>query len=152
MLRLIAAIAMLTVALPATAHAWWDYAKWGMTAAQLSKASNGRLQECAGNCPGAFTGFNPTHWIDVDVAGFPGRAMFAFDAAGRLNWTVLRIQSSGSFNPLERALLGVYGAPADRSPGSVPAVTWRDPVKKSSIRLVGIGASYIEYKPAAAGL
>ena len=135
------------------AHAWWDYAKWGMTVPQLSKASAGRLRECAGDCPGTFTGFRPTHRVDIDVIGFPGFAMFAFDDAGRLNWTVLRIPGGNSFNSLQRALAGVYGAPIERSGGSFPSTTWRDTTKKSSIRLIEIGnTSAIEYKPAASGL
>lgn len=152
-MRATATIAALLVVIASPAYAWWDYAKWGMTVAQLSKASGGRLQECAGNCPTTFTGFQPTHRVDVDVIGYPSFAMFAFDSAGRLNWTVLRVQSSGAFNPLQRALVGIYGAPVDKVGGSFPSATWRDPTKKSSIRLVGIvDTSAIEYKPAASGL
>lgn len=148
-----AALALLTLVFASPAHAWWDYAKWGMTAAQLSKASGGRLRECAGDCPGTFTGFRPTHRVDIDVIGFPGFAMFAFDDAGRLNWTVLRIPGGNSFNSLQRALAGIYGAPIERSGGNFPSTTWRDATKKSSIRLIEIGStSAIEYKPAASGL
>lgn len=152
-MRIIATAAALVVAVASPAHAWWDYAKWGMTPAQLSKASGGRLQECAGDCPTTFTGFKPTHRVDIEVIGLRGFAMFAFDSSGRLDWTVLRISGGDSFNPLQRALAGIYGAPIERSGGGFPSATWRDAGKKSSIRLVSIvGTSAIEYKPAASGL
>lgn len=146
---------ILTVAFLLTsspALAWWDFAKWGMTVDQLAKASGGRLESCGNGCPPTLIGFKPTHRLATDVVGFPGQAMFAFDASGRLNWTVLRVQSEAAFNPIERALMGVYGAPVDRSRSSVREVIWRDAAKKSTVRLLDIGVSYIEYKPVAGGL
>ncbi len=138
---------------PRDAAAWWDFAKWGMTVDQLKKASGGRVVECQGLCKGTFIGFRPTHTIPgVEVAGYLATATFAFDGAGRLNWTVLEF-GDRSFNPLERALMGVYGAPIDnRSRDSVRAITWKDAAKGSTIRLIEIGPSFVEYKPLATGL
>lgn len=139
--------------------AWWDFAKWTMTEQQLREASAGRLEACNPDCRAAIS--RPTHVIrQIQVVGLTGQAWFSFNASGGLDSTVLTFESQVAFGTLERALLGIYGAPIDKTLSSIKVTMWRDTEKRTTIRLVDFAAKegqvlsgiFVEYRPIASGL
>lgn len=151
----LAVAGLMVVASPA--NAWWTYAKWGMTVDELIQASGGKLEPCQPQCRTPLQSFNPTYRLrDIQAAGLSGDAWFAFDASGRLEWTVLTFDEETAFGVLERALLSSYGTPIDKVRTSVKATMWRDTARGTTIRIVDFGGklagTFIEYRPNAKGL
>lgn len=140
------------------AFAWWEYAKWGMTAEQLTRASKGAVRACDQNataCKPLFTDYRPALYaLDLQVAGFPAAAQFALDPQGKLNATYIDFRDA-NFDRLNEALLSVYGQPIEVNNRWPPWRAWRDAAKGTLVRIWNFPESrkiVIEYKPATKGL
>lgn len=150
------ALSVVAGALPA--HAWWDFAKWGLTADQAIKASRSRAAPCAPDTPACkpnFTDYKPSLFVpDLQIAGFPATAQLAFDAQGRLNATYIAFVGA-NFAQLNDALLGLYGQPVQVDNSWPPTRVWRDAAKGTAVKIWHFPDSrkiIIEYKPIAKGL
>lgn len=141
------------------AHAYWEYARWGMTEAQLAAAGKGRVQSCSPDipvCRSMFTDFKPKSYVDgLTILGLPAAAAFGFDDQGKLNHTVVRFGGEApNLLRLSEALGGVYGLPVARDGRGTPTTTWRDTKKGSQVVLWDFSPRLllVDYRPAAAGL
>ena len=148
-------VAAALIAVTSPAGAWWDYAKWGMTLDELRKASGASIEECATSCR-----LNASHVVrGVQVIGLTGEAGFAFDAAGRLDRTVLWFEDALAEGALERALLSIYGAPLSKTLGATRSTIWRGD-DRSTIGLIvythlkgtPLSGVFVIYQPGAKGL
>ncbi len=150
---LFAALGFVSIAEPAAA--WWDFARWGMTEAQVIAASRGRAQPCDGRC---FKPINPVNFrlvvADVTAAGVLGYASLKFDAASKLDGVMIKFQAGpANHGRLRNALAGTYGKPVDAEGGAYPWTMWRDTATRTTIKLWDISTGpLLEYEPIAAGL
>ncbi len=107
------------------AHAWWQYAEWGMTESQLASASGGRMAPCRADAPACATppgGVAPSRLVEgLTMIGMPASASFAF-AGDKLNQTVVYFPG-GDIGLLVNLLRGIHGTPVDEQ--ATPKV-WRD--------------------------
>ena len=116
---------LLSVTCSASALAWWQYAEWGMTEAQLASASGGRMAPCRADAPVCATppgGVPPSRLVEgITMIGMPASTSFAF-TDDKLNQTVVFFPA-GDIGLLVSLLRGIHGAPVDEQ--AMPKV-WRD--------------------------
>lgn len=107
------------------AHAWWQYAEWGMTESQLASASGGRMAPCRADAPACATppgGVQPSRLVEgITMIGMPASASFAL-ANDKLVQTVVYFPG-GDMGLLVNLLRGIHGTPVDEQ--ATPKV-WRD--------------------------
>lgn len=154
---LLSTLAAALFAFSTPAHAWWEYAKWGMTAQQLATASKGAARPCEGSteCSPPIGKSSPSMIAkDVRAADLPAKALFDFDDQGRLRATLI-VFGSKAIIKVNEALAAAYGAPASIE-NSWPATRlWRDPAKGTTIKSWSFPDSntiLVEYRPIAKGL
>ena len=84
---------LLATAAAAPAHAWWQYAEWGFTPAQIMSASSGHAAPCSAEAPVCKPppgGLQPSYFVErLTMVGMPASASFAFDGGGKLVQTVV---------------------------------------------------------------
>ncbi|MCF8475757.1 MAG: hypothetical protein K9G60_01910 [Pseudolabrys sp.] len=121
----------LLVTIPA--HADWHYTKWGMTPAQIIKASKGEAREYV---PGRNIGCVFTDQTPIAVATGKTIAGSLFDVTfcsggnGRLSSVAVRPQGSINIPSLKRAMLSQYGEPVSDRGGTT---IWRDAKAKNTV-------------------
>lgn len=152
-MRVYLGIALL-VASATSAAADWQYAKWGMTAAQIIAASKGEAHPYSGEgC--AFTDQTaiarvPEKRIDKWVF----EITFCTDGGGRLSSVALSPKPpENTYINLRASLLARYGRPIQDGSGDIFVVAWRDAKGGNLVRLSNlIGNGQIEYRAAPRGL
>jgi hypothetical protein len=142
---------MLSAAGAAPAHAWWQYAEWGMNGSQLSSASGGRLAPCRADAPACATppgGAPPSRLVEgFTMIGMPASASFAFDAADKLNQTVVYFPG-GDMGLLVSLLRGIHGTPVDEQ---ATQKVWRDTRRGTELTALPAAQGVILlYRPLAA--
>jgi hypothetical protein len=143
------AIACIAASMVATsAHADWQYTKWGMSAEQVAKLSKGAVV----TGPGA-----PGDHVDGETVGATGtyasgeyqfQATFYF-VEDKLADVRLKLKDNDGY-ALKNALNGLYGKPFDETADSIlNIVTYHDKVKNNRIDLIMIGkdSTTLEYRP-----
>jgi hypothetical protein len=140
--------AALTTAVAGPAHAWWQYAEWGLTPAQVMSASSGQAVPCRAEAPVCAQpagGLQPSHFVErLTMVGMPASASFAFDGSNKLVQTVVLFADS---DPALMAglLQGIHGKPVDEAQG-----IWRDERRGTIITAIPAGrGTMLLYRPAA---
>jgi hypothetical protein len=139
---------LLAAAVTTPAHAWWQYAEWGLTPAQIMSASSGQAVPCrpgAPVCARPADGLQPSYYVErLTMVGMPASASFAFDGGGKLAQTVVLFADSDP--ALMASLLqGIYGKPVDEAQRM-----WRDERRGTIITAVPAGrGTMLLYRPAA---
>jgi hypothetical protein len=138
---------LLAAAVATPAHAWWQYAEWGLTPAQIMSASSGQAVPCrpeAPVCARPADGLQPSHYVErLTMVGMPASASFAFDSGDKLVQTVVLFADS---DPALMAglLQGIYGKPVDAGQRM-----WRDERRGTIITAVPAGrGTMLLYRPA----
>lgn len=138
---------LLAVATAAPAQAWWQYAEWGLTPAQIMSASSGQAVPCLAEAPVCKAppgGLEPSHFVErLTMVGMPASASFAFDSGGKLAQTVVLFPDS---DPALMAglLQGIHGKPADEAQR-----IWRDERRGTIITAIPAGrGTMLLYRPA----
>lgn len=142
------------------AHAWWEYAKWGMTGPQLVVASKNAVKACDADslkCRPYFRDYTPIYSAEsVSAAGRKADAQFVFDVNGKLAATYLRFlpPGEGTLNTLIDALTAKYGPPISGTDEWPPRRLWRDTARGTSIQLWGLDPTgvVVVYRPTDNGL
>lgn len=142
---------VLSVTGPASAHAWWQYAEWGMTESQLAAASGGRMAPCRADAPACATpsgGVQPSRLVEgITMIGMPASASFAFDNNDKLNQTIVYFPGS-DMGLLVNLLKGIHGAPVDEQ--ATPKI-WRDTRRRTQLTaLPAAQGVMLLYRPIAA--
>lgn len=143
-------LALLLVLASATpALCWWQYAEWGITAAQLASASGGRAVPCQSAlavCTAPPGGVAPSSYVDgIMMVGMPAQAAFAFDGSDRLVQTVVLFPTA-DVGLISSLLSGIHGAPVA---GSSPP-SWNDDRRGSTLTAYPVGQSaMLLYRPGA---
>jgi hypothetical protein len=137
---------ILATAIAGPAHAWWQYAEWGLTPAQIMSASSGQAVPCrteAPVCKPPPGGLQPSYFVErLTMVGMPASASFAFDSGGKLVQTVVLFADSDP--ALMTGLLqGIYGKPVDEAQRM-----WRDERRGSIITAIPDGrGTLLLYRP-----
>ena len=145
MSRTIFAGLALIVAMPAQAH--WQYAKWGMTPAQVVSSSGGNAKPAGDD---RSTQGDATR--EVEAAYLTGdrafRTSFWF-AANVLTKVTLSPTGEWRCLDLRRDLLAKYGEPVERDPGSVERLMWADKLSNNRVVIIldGDGFCELQYAP-----
>lgn len=143
---LVLALVLATVA-AWPAQAWWQYAEWGFTPAQVVSASSGQATPCRADAPVCAAppgGLTPTHFVErLTMVGMPASASFAFDGSDKLAQTVVLF--AGSDPALIAGLLqGIHGKPVDETQR-----IWRDERRGTTITALPAGrGTMLLYRPA----
>ena len=139
---------VLAMAAAAPAYAWWQYAEWGFTPAQIMSASSGQAVPCRAEAPVCKPppgGLQPSYFVErLTMVGMPASASFAFDGSGKLVQTVVLFADS---DPALMAglLQGIYGKPVDETQR-----LWRDERRGTIITAIPAGrGTMLLYRPAA---
>lgn len=137
-------LALSVVAASTPAWAWWSFAKWGMTEAQLIAASEGVAKSCSedekgfckpSNSDGALV---PRSFIRrTPIIGEETYVVFLFDGAGALKMTRIAFWRT-DFNTIAETLTGTYGPPFESRRGEFASGTWRDPSKGTLIKVQNV--------------
>ena len=138
---------LLAAAAAAPAHAWWQYAEWGFTPAQIMSASSGQAVPCRPEAPVCTSppgGLQPSHFVErLTMVGMPASASFASDGDGKLVQTVVLFADSDPAL-LAGLLQGIYGRPEGQG-------VWRDERRGTIITAIPDGrGTMLLYRPAAA--
>lgn len=129
-----------------SAHAYWQYAEWGMTAIQVAAASHGKASACRPHAA-ACAGGASLVIEENQMLGLPCSVAFFFDGQGHLDRTVVTFQSA-DYGMLSSLLQGVHGAPVSPPSGSPLTGVWRDDRRGSSITLTDVGSAVtMSYQP-----
>jgi hypothetical protein len=138
---------LLAIATAAPAHAWWQYAEWGLTPAQVMSASSGQAVPCRAEAPVCKPppgGLQPSHFVErLTMVGMPASASFGFDGYKKLVQTVVLFVDS---DPALMAglLQGIYGRPVDEGQRM-----WRDERRGTIITAIPAGrGTMLLYQPA----
>lgn len=143
-----AALAYLTSV--ASARADWQYTKWGMSPAEVVKASSGQ----------AVANKNPSHDVvqDQDLAklkagyatgDFTFEAFFLFHQ-DKLSTVILELPDAAKCRQLRDLLSSKYGRPGqEKKDAALMFASWRDTEGNNNIRLVQIGSKScsVYYRP-----
>ena len=138
---------LLAPVLVGPAHAWWQYAEWGFTPAQVIAASSGQAVPCradAAVCTTPPGGQQPSHFVErLTMVGMPASASFGFDGDKLVQTVVLFPDSDPAL--LAGLLQGIHGKPV----GDGPAI-WLDERRGTIITAIPAGpGTMLVYKPAA---
>lgn len=130
-----------------TAHADWQYTRWGMTPAEVAAASNGMVEVGTGDLKDAYDG------AQIGATGTYAAGKFRFQASfyfigGKLADVHLRLVGGDPY-ALKASLLGVYGKPFSDVEGGFDVTTWHDQPKNNRVDLIMIDDGYttLEYRP-----
>jgi hypothetical protein len=138
---------ILATAVAEPAHAWWQYAEWGLTPAQIMSASSGQAVPCRAEAPVCKPppgGLQPSYFVEhLTMVGMPASASFAFDSGGKLVQTVVLFADSDPAL-LAGLLQGIHGKPVDEARG-----VWRDDRRGTTITAIPAGrGTMLLYRPA----
>lgn len=146
------AVAVAAIAFPASAEGGWQYARWGMTPAQVVAASGGSVREQTGSGNDRIGNVQATG--TYSTGGFEFASHFHFQD-GKLAAVVLERSGGRSCEDLKLAMQDRYGP----NPAWQPQSAWRDEddnTTRSFIDAQGstpCGLSYIAIKrPSLEGL
>jgi hypothetical protein len=136
----------------APASAWWSYAEWGLSEAQIRAASSGRAVPCREDaviCAPTSDGGRPRLFVEsVQMVGMPASVSFTFDAQGKLSRTIV-LFPNGDFGLICSLLQGIHGEPVDDRPGQTPVKVWQDKKRGSTITATPTDAGpRLLYQPA----
>lgn len=146
-MRAIAIVSTLILLAVRPAHAYWQYAEWGMTPTQVSASSHGKATACRPDIS-ACAGGAGLAIQDTQMLGLPCSVAFFFDGQGHLDRTVVTFRNA-DFGLVSSLLQGVHGAPVTPPQGSPLTGVWRDERRGSSITLTGAGSAVtMAYQPA----
>jgi hypothetical protein len=142
-------IATVILCAPTAASADWQYAKWGMTPAQVVAASKGEASMYRGggrNFGCAYTNQTPFATAgNKNLGGVIYDITFCSDATGRLSSVAVRATGGVNGPEVKRALLSQYGQPiSDRGGDTI----WRDTKNRNTVTFSEYA---IEYKPLGGG-
>jgi hypothetical protein len=127
---------------PLGASANWQYTKWGMTTAQVQKASKNAAVPTTGESAGGET---VKLTAPYSSGPFNFTASFWFDQSDHLTMVDLNL-SEGNPNELIGSLRNKYGEPANHMPGIMTAYMWKTASDKISFINVGSKTS-VSYSP-----
>jgi hypothetical protein len=145
--------AILTMASISTARADWQYTKWGMTPAEVAKASKGQAmanpKEASESTEVEFAKLTAPY-----TAGeFMFEAKFMFNrGTDKLSGVRLDLIHYASCNSLRSELLAKYDTPMkDSWSGGLKVTTWQDRPSNMRIQILAIGETscQIIYAPLA---
>lgn len=152
---IIVAAAFVSSGAPASAD--WQYAKWGMTAAEVIAASNGEARRLpAGKeivC--AFNDQKPIAYIPAKkIDQWTFEVVFCAAGGGKLSSVALEPKpAEDTYNSLRASLLGRYGRPIQDGQGDIAVTAWNDTKGGNLVRLARvISLGRIEYRAIAKGL
>jgi hypothetical protein len=139
---------LLSTAAAGPAHAWWQYAEWGLTPAQIMSASSGQAVPCrpeAPVCTRPADGLQPSYFVErLTMVGMPASASFAFDGGDKLVQTVVLFPDSDPAL-LAGLLQGIHGKSVDEAQRM-----WRDERRGTIITAIPAGrGTMLLYRPAA---
>jgi hypothetical protein len=136
--------AILSIALGASAHADWQYTKWGMTPAEVAAASGGAVKVVR---PSAESVADKTSRTLTECSGdyivgkFHFYVVFSFDRQKhQLEEVTLLLPDHGYTDELRRALEEKYGAWRE-------GMAWIDRNDGYSVELISADVSMIHYRP-----
>jgi hypothetical protein len=146
-MRLLILTLLLAAAAAAPAHAWWQYAEWGFTPAQVVSASSGQAQPCRAGVPVCAPppgGLQSSLFVErLTMVGMPASASFAFDGNDKLVQTVMLFADSDPAL-LAGLLQGIHGKPVDEAQRM-----WRDERRGTIITAIPAGrGTMLLYRPA----
>ena len=130
------------------ASAWWQYAEWGLSPAQLMTASTGHAIPCRPSVPVCAMppgGLPPSYMIEsLVMVGMTGSASFGFDADNRLVQTVVLFPTS-DIGLVTGLLQGIHGEPVGEAPAGR---VWRDTRRSTTITATPVaGGAMMIYRP-----
>lgn len=150
----LAAFALLACIAP-PASAGWQYAQWGMSAAEVARASAGRASAIADSEQESRS--NEASLAKLTAAFKSGslafRADFLFDRGNeRLNRVALKLDDGSRCASLQESLAQKYGKPLESlDEPAIKRFDWHDKAKGNGVRYVYIGPSscFLDYFPLA---
>jgi hypothetical protein len=134
----IALTGLLIVATPAAAD--WQYAKWGMTADQLTAASKGQMKRCGAACEKQKTDAETALLYAPYTSGDLDFTAFAFfnNQTHKLSFVSLRLDDPSKSNQLVGALRAKYGEPVNKSNTQLMSLfVWRDARDQIDVTIIG---------------
>ena len=139
---------LLATAVAGPAHAWWQYAEWGLSPTQIMSASSGQAVPCSAEAPVCKAppgGLQPSYFVErLTMVGMPASASFAFDGSDKLVQTVVLFADSDPAL-MEGLLQGIHGRPVDEAQRM-----WRDERRGTIITAIPAGrGTMLLYRPAA---
>lgn len=152
MAALLGAILPLPIlALGSSAHADWQFTRWGMTVEEVAASAGGRTLRYSApqvKAKSTFKGSSCRLYIpDYTIGELSFEAKFCFNAEEKLASIQLDTRPD-AFYALSRALASQFGSPVQEERGSMPSITYRDDDKGNTIRLLGLlSAVILEYTP-----
>ena len=138
---------ILATSAAAPAYAWWQYAEWNFTPAQVVSASSGQAVPCRADeavCAAPPGGLKPTYFVErLTMVGMPASASFAFDGSDKLAQTVVLFPDSDPAL-IANLLQGIHGKPVDEAQR-----VWRDERRGTTITAIPAGrGTMLLYRPA----
>lgn len=131
---------LLIVALPAAAHADWQYTKWGMTPAQVAASSKGAVTVGKGD-PGDESAGTEIGAIGTHVSGDYRFSVNFHFKAGKLSFVSLTLLEGDPLG-LKSTLMGLYRKPfTEKKSEILDMTTWQDTAKNNRVDLIIIGDS-----------
>jgi len=131
------------------AHAWWQYAEWGLSQSQIVSASSGQAVPCRPDAPACArtpSGGQPSIFVpSTQMLGMPASVAFTFNGAGGLSETTV-LFTDADFAMISGLLLGIQGQPVEdrQAAGKV----WRDQRRGSTITAMPAGrGTRVTYRP-----
>jgi hypothetical protein len=145
-MRSITLALILATAVAGPAHAWWQYAEWGLTPAQIMSASSGHAVPCRADAPVCKPppgSLQPSYFVErLTMVGMPASASFAFDSSDKLVQTVVLFADSDPAL-IAGLLQGIHGKPVDEAQRM-----WRDERRGSIITAIPTGrGTLLLYRP-----
>lgn len=129
------------------AHAYWQYAEWGMSPMQIATASRGEAIPCQTAGP-ACTGAPGLVIGETEMLGLRCSVAFFFDGQGHLNRTVVTFKNT-DFAMIAGLLNGIHGDAVTDPAAATPSGVWRDTRRGSTIVVNGAGPVVtMSYQPA----
>lgn len=138
---------LMTVAAATPAYAWWQYAEWGFTPAQIVAASSGQAVPCRTEAPVCAPppgGLQPTHFVErLTMVGMAASASFAFNGDKLAQTVVLFPDADPAL--VASLLQGIHGKPVSEGQG-----IWRDERRGTTITAIPSGrGTILLYRPTA---
>jgi hypothetical protein len=146
-------LVLLALCFASTAHADWQYTKWGMTVDEVVAASGGKAVPNTDNVfnmddPNLATKLSTPYAVDtVEFA-----AHFLFDPQGKLGLVHLRPIDAQNCFRLKSELANKYGRPSNITDlGVVRNTYWRDTESSNLVQFVEVksrqGSCMLKYGP-----
>jgi hypothetical protein len=145
--------AVLTATLASSAKADWQYTRWGMTPAEVSKASGGKAVNNSNAARQSTEDEIAKLVAPYSTGEYAFTAAFLFNrSTDRLGSVRLKLENPSKCNALRHELLGKYSKPFnDQWSGALKIATWHDRPNNLRIDIVDLGGTMCEliYRPLA---